>query len=202
MTFPVHEVIFFAFAAIVVFAALMVITARNPVHSVLFLVLAFVGSSVLWMLMQAEFLSLVLIFVYVGAVMTLFLFVVMMINIDLAVMREKFVRFLPVAMIVTLAFVIMLLWVLNPRHFSIAHTLPVHYAATYSNVRVMGMALYTDYVLPFELAAVILLVAIIAAISLAFHGRKPNTKVQDIAAQHAVSKRDRLKIISIEAEKK
>lgn len=201
MTFPIHQVVFFIFSAVVIAAALMVITSRNPVRAVLFLVLAFFASSVLWMLLQAEFIALLLIFVYVGAVMTLFLFVVMMLNIDLSAMREKFVRFLPLSVMVMLSVVALLFLVLGPHHLNVASVLPQSYGPHYNNVQVLGTLLYTDYILPFEIASAILLVSIISAIALAFHGRKANTKTQNIDAQHAVRKADRLRIINMKSEK-
>jgi NADH-quinone oxidoreductase subunit J len=202
MTFPIYQVIFFVFASVAVASALMVIFLRNPVYAVLFLVLTFVSSSVLWMLLQAEFLSLTLLFVYVGAVMTLFLFVVMMINVDLATIQQQFVRFLPIGIVMFLLLLVMLIIIFDHKNFQAGMSLPVHYGANYSNVTAMGTLLYTKYLFPFELAAVLLFVAIIAAISLAFHGNKPGTKVQNLAAQHNVRKQDRLRIISMEAEKK
>jgi NADH-quinone oxidoreductase subunit J len=201
MTFPLYQVIFFFFAATAIFSALMVIVLRNPVHAVLFLILTFVASAVLWMLLQAEFLSLTLLFVYVGAVMTLFLFIVMMINIDLTKTKQQFVRYLPFGVVLMLFLLVMLVIAFNQKHFQAGNTLPIQFGTDYSNVTVMGSLLYTQYLFPFELAAVLLFVAIIAAISLAFHGRKPDSKVQNIAEQHKVRKQDRLQIISMKAEK-
>lgn len=201
MTFPINQVVFFVFSITLLFAATMVIVQRNPVRAVLYLVLAFFASAALWMLLQAEFLALVLIFVYVGAVMTLFLFVVMMINIDLSELREKFIRYLPVGIIVMILFVGILLLAFEPKHFQFASVLPTHYGANYSNTKAIGTLLYTDYLFPFEIAAVILLVAIISAISLAFHGRKPDTKSQNMAQQHDVKKEDRIRIVKMKVEK-
>src|SRR3990167_4006631 len=181
--FPVYQVTFFVLAAILLTAAVMVIISRNPVHAILFLVLAFVASSILWMMMQAEFLALVLIFVYVGAVMTLFLFVVMMLNIDLSKVREQFVRYLPLGIIVMLLLIASMVVAVSSKHFAIASDRLSFVSADVSNVKAMGSLLYTDYFYPFEIASVILLVAIIAAITLAFHGRKPNTKTQRVMKQ-------------------
>lgn len=186
-------VIFYVFAALLLVSAGMVIIARNPVHGVLFLVLAFFASSILWMLMQAEFLSLVLIFVYVGAVMTLFLFVVMMLNIDLVSLRKGFVRYLPLGILVVVLLLAIMVLALSSSHLlrDVSMTLrPVDY----SNVKELGAVLYTEYMYPFELAAVLLLVAIIAAISLAFRGRR-NRKVQNIAQQIAVRAKDRVQLV-------
>ncbi len=199
--FPVYEIIFFVIAAVLIAAAVMVIISRNPVHSILFLVLSFVASAVLWMMMQSEFLSLLLIFVYVGAVMTLFLFVVMMLNIDLSKIREKFVRYLPVGILVMLLLIVSMIVVLSPRYLSVVSGAIKSAPANYSNVKAMGTLLYTDYIFEFEIAAVILLVAIIAAITLAFHGRKANTKTQTIMKQLEANKKDRLQIIKMKPEK-
>lgn len=199
--FPIYQVIFFVFAAILVAAAVMVIAVRNPVHSILFLVLAFFASAVLWMMMQAEFLSLILIFVYVGAVMTLFLFVVMMLNIDLSKIREKFVHYLPVGVLVMLLLIASMVVVILPKHLGITATPLTPAPSDFSNVAAMGNLLYTHYIYPFEIAAVILLVAIIAAITLAFHGRKPHTKAQRIMQQLSVKKEDRLRIVKMKADK-
>jgi len=167
----VHNIIFYVFAVILLAAAVMVITSKSPVHAVLFLVLAFVASSVLWILIEAEFLALVMIFVYVGAVMTLFLFVVMMINVDLSKLKEGFVRYLPVGLAAMAVLVALMLYVISPSHFGMIKTLiPVDHLADYSNTKELGDILYTRYVYAFEIAAVLLLVSIIAAISLAFRG--------------------------------
>lgn len=201
--FPTYEIIFFFFAAMLVVSAGAVIFSRHPVRAVLFLVLAFFASSVLWMLLQAEFLALVLIFVYVGAVMTLFLFVVMMLNVDLSPMREKFVRFLPFALLVTVVFVGALAVSYLPHHMPhLAQVKLPKMPAEYSNTQELGVLLYTHYLYAFEIAGAILLVAIISAIALAFTGRKPDTKVQNVREQHAVTKASRLKIIKMQGEKK
>lgn len=200
-TFPTYQVVFYVFAALLVGSALMVVLTRNPVRSALFLVLSFFTSSVLWMMLQAEFLSLVLIFVYVGAVMTLFLFVIMMLNPDLSAMKARFVRYLPVVLLIFLAFVGLMYVMLEPSQLLSANAQLPNYGPNYSNVTAMGTLLFTRYLYPFELAAAILLVSIIAAIALAFHGKRPNTKSQRIAEQHLVTKADRLKIIKMESDK-
>lgn len=200
--FPIYKVVFFIFAAVLIAAAVMVITSRNPVRAILFLVLAFFASAVLWMMLQAEFLSLVLIFVYVGAVMTLFLFVVMMLNIDLSKLQEKFVRYLPFGLVVMVLLVGTMILVVSPKHLPATTSHLKLFPANYSNVKAMGILLFTDYLYPFEIAAVILLVAMIAAITLAFHGRKPNTKSQKISEQLKAQKKDRLRIVKMKAEKK
>ncbi len=196
---PIYQIIFYVFSIFLIVAAIMVITAHNPVRAVLSLVLAFFCSSILWIMLQAEFLGLVLIFVYVGAVMTLFLFVVMMLNVDLSKMREKFVKFLPATLLVGLLFLVALSLTLGAshiRHAALA-TLPAHY----SNTKALGHLIYTRYVYPFEIAGAILFVAIVAAITLAFHGRKPNTRRQKVSDQLSANKSSRLKVIKMKAEK-
>lgn len=200
--FPLYPVLFYVFAALTVAAGVMVVIARNPVHAVLFLVLTFFTTAVLWMLLRAEFLSLVLIFVYVGAVMTLFLFVIMMLDIDRARFREKFVHFLPIGLLILIALVGLMAFVVSPAHLGdSAKGLPA-VAADYNNTAEMGNLLYSDYIFPFEVAGLILLVAIIAAITLAFHGRRRNTKAQKISEQQSATKQDRLKVVTMKTENK
>lgn len=194
----IQNIVFIAFSIMLIFSAIMVICARNPVISALYLVYAFFNSAVLWMLLQAEFLSLVLIFVYVGAVMTLFLFVVMMLNIDTEVLRKGFVKYLPVGLLVVAIVVGMMIYILAPEHFSSLTAL--QQPADYSNTKALGVVLYTQYVYPFEIAAVLLLAAIIAAISLT-HTGKPRRKVQNVNAQLLANK-SRLRIIKMPSEKK
>lgn len=199
MAEAVYQVIFYLFTLILFGSAAMVIFSRNPVRCALFLVLAFFCSAVLWMLLEAEFLSLVLIFVYVGAVMTLFLFVVMMLNIDLASLKEGFVRYLPLGLLVLAVMVGVMLYVLNQRQFSEV-TMIVSHGPNYSNVAAVGSELFTHYFFEFEIAGLILLVAMIAAISLAFYGRKPGTKAQKIAKQLQAQKSTGLRIIKMKTE--
>lgn len=162
-----------------------------------FLVLAFFCSSILWMLIQAEFLSLVLIFVYVGAVMTLFLFVVMMINLDLESLKEGFVRYLPYAIIVLMLFLITMGFALTTPATFTHQTHITLFSSSHNNTRLLGELLYTKYLYAFELTGLILLVAIVASISLAFHGPQADVKTQKIRKQLAASKKDRLKIIKM-----
>ena len=177
-----RAVTFYFFAAVMIFAALRVITARNPVHSALFLVLAFFTAAGLWMLLEAEFLAIALVLVYVGAVMVLFLFVVMMLDINLDRLREGYWDYLVPALIVAGVMVAEMALVLGGRYFDLeGMPQPVPHAADYSNTRELGRLLYTDYVYPFEIAAVILLVAIVAAIALTLRHRK-DTKYVDPAA--------------------
>lgn len=189
-----QQVIFYIFSAILLFSGIMVITSRHPVRGILFLVLCFFASSALWMMVQAEFLALVLIFVYVGAVMTLFLFVVMMLNIDLAPLRQSFVRYLPLGVLVMTLLVALMLMVIGPKYFGLSHYQMTLNPANYSNVKQLGRVLYTYYTYPFELAAMLLLVAIIAAISLAFRGRH-GSKAQRISEQVAVRPQDRVRLV-------
>lgn len=159
----------------------------------------FFCSAVLWMLLQAEFLSLVLIFVYVGAVMTLFLFVVMMLDIDLAPLKEGFVRYLPLGLVVLAFMVGIMLFVLNSKQFSSA-TMVAPTGPNYNNTAVIGTELFTHYIYEFEIAGLILLVAMVAAISLAFYGRKPGTKSQKISQQLMANKASGLRVIKMKSE--
>ena len=195
-----EKFVFYVFAAVLVFAATMVITRRNPVHSVLFLVLAFFNAAGLWMLLEAEFLAITLVLVYVGAVMVLFLFVVMMLDIEVAEMRASFIKYMPIGILIGLLMIVELLLVVGPKHFGLdKYAAPARHGADYSNTKELGEMLYTNYLYPFEIAAVILLVAIVAAISLTLR-RRPDTRYQDPATQVVVKKKDRLKIVKVEAE--
>jgi len=195
--------LFYLFAAVTVVSAGMVITRRNPVHAVLFLVLAFVSSSVLWMLLEAEFLAIALVLVYVGAVMVLFLFVVMMLDVDLAALRAQFIRYLPLGLAIALVMAAEIFLVVGPSHFGLAdYPRPAPAAAGFSNTEALGMVLYTVYVYPFEIAAVILLVAIVAAIRLTLRHR-PETKYQKPERQVRVTKGpDRIRIVNMPSEAK
>ena len=180
----------------------MVITRKNPVHSALFLVLAFFNSAGLWMLAEAEFLAIALVLVYVGAVMVLFLFVVMMLDINIAELRAGFVRNAPVAILVAVAMVIELMLVVGPQRFGLgAIAAPAAKPAGYSNTEELGLALFTQHLYAFEIAAVILLVGIVAAIGLTMR-KRPETKSQDPSRQVTVKARDRLRVIKMDAEGK
>jgi NADH-quinone oxidoreductase subunit J len=199
MTF--QEFIFWFFAAILVFAALRVITARNPVHAALFLVLAFCTAAGLWIQLEAEFLGIALVLVYVGAVMVLFLFVVMMLDINIEKLREGFWSYLPIGAVVALLLVAEMALVLAGPWFWLSEApRPPASPAGYSNTKELGRLLYTDYVYPFELAAVILLVAIVAAIALTLRRRKRG-KYIDPAQQVRVRREDRVRMVSMPAEK-
>lgn len=191
-------VLFYVFSAVLIGAALAVITARNPVHSVLFLVLAFFTSAALWLLIEAEFLAIVLVLVYVGAVMVLFLFVVMMIDVDLATLREGFNRSLPLGIGVVLLIVLELSVVLGGNGFA-GEGGPVPLPAGGSNIRALGEVMYTQYVYPFEIASVILLLAIVAAIALTLR-RRPGRRVQNPGLQAKVRPEDRLRILKMPSE--
>lgn len=198
----VEQLIFYFFAAILVFAGSMVISSRNPVHAALFLVLAFFTSAALWLLLEAEFLAIILVLVYVGAVMVLFLFVVMMLDINLAPLREGFIKYLPVGALVALIIVIELALALGFRHFGLdVVPAPERFGSDYSNTKELGSILYTVYVYPFEIAAVILLVAIVAAIALTLR-RREDTKTQRPEQQVAVRREDRVRLVKMPVEKK
>jgi len=189
---------FYLFALITVFAASRVVTARNPVHSVLYLVLTFVSAAAIWLLLEAEFLAIVLVLVYVGAVMVLFLFVVMMLDINIDQVRHGFWKTLPVALFVGAAIVIelsLVLWVqFGPIKSADAPALPPNY----SNTEALGHLLYTDYIYPLEIAGVILLVAMVAAIALTLRHRK-DAKGQNPSLQVRVKPGDRLRIVQVDA---
>jgi len=198
-----EKFLFYVFALILIFAAVRVITVRNAVHAALFLVLAFFTSAALWLLIEAEFLAIVLVLVYVGAVMVLFLFVVMMLDTNVDPVREGFIKYLPVGATVALLIAIEMVLVLSSGHFSTDRYTLVTHAPDYSNTRELGSILYTFYVYPFEIAAVILLVAIVAAISLTMRRREgENVKSQNPSLQVRVSRDDRVRLVRMAAEKK
>lgn len=193
--------LFYILSAILVIAALRVVTARNPVHAVLFLVLAFFNASGLWLLLQAEFLAIALIVVYVGAVMVLFLFVVMMLDINLERLRQGFWGNLWLGGPIAVLMVVEMVAVLSARSFGPeALPVPAAPAAGYSNTKALGMAIYTDYVYPFELASVILLVALIAAVVLNLRQRRDNKQLNP-GEQIAIQRKDRVRIVSMPSEK-
>ena len=194
--------VFYFFAGVLVAAAVCVITARNPVHAALFLVLAFFTSAGLWIQLQAEFLAIVLVLVYVGAVMVLFLFVVMMLDINIERVRIGFWRYLPVGAVVALLLVAEMGFMVSGYYFSKEGAPPpAALPPGYSNTKELGRLLYTEYVYPFEIAAVILLVAIVAAIALTLRRRK-HTKYQDPSRQINVRRGDRVRIVPMASEKK
>ncbi|NMG15676.1 NADH-quinone oxidoreductase subunit J [Aromatoleum bremense] len=193
--------VFYVLAAIVIFAALRVITARNPVHAALFLVLAFFSAGGIWLLLAAEFLAVVLVMVYVGAVMVLFLFVVMMLDINLDRLRQGFWSYLPVGALIGVLLVVEMALVLGGRYFGLeAMPEPPAAQAGYSNTRELGRLLYTDYVYPFELASLLLLVAMIVAVTLTLRKRK-GVRYLNPSEQISVKRGDRVELISMPAEK-
>jgi NADH-quinone oxidoreductase subunit J len=195
------ETLFYTFAVILVAAGIAVITARNPVHSALSLVLCFCTSAVLWLLIEAEFLAIVLVLVYVGAVMVLFLFVVMMLDINIEELRRGFTRYAWLGVITTMVVIAEIVGVIFARRLGVDAT---HGAAplpaNYSNTTELGIALFTRYAYPIEIAAMLLLVAIIAAIALTMRRRK-GLKLQDISAQVAVRASDRVRIVKMKSER-
>jgi NADH-quinone oxidoreductase subunit J len=196
-----EALVFYSFGAVLLLSGLLVITARNPVHGVLFLVLAFFTASAIWLLLRAEFLAIALVVVYVGAVMVLFLFVVMMLDINLERVREGFWRNLPLALVVGGIMVAEMVAVLAGKYFDLMVSRPRVLPADYSNTKELGRLLYTDYVLAFEIAAVVLLVAIIAAISLTLRHRK-DTRSQDPSLQVKARPAERVRLVSMPSEPK
>ena len=193
--------VFYFLAVIMVVAALRVITARNPVHAALFLVLTFFIAGGLWLLLQAEFLAITLVMVYVGAVMVLFLFVVMMLDINLDRLREGFWSYLPVGALVGILMLVEMVMVLGGSYFGLeAMPAPPAAAETYSNTREIGRVLYTDYVYPFELASLVLLVAMVAAVALTLRKRKGLKSIPP-SEQVAVKREGRVELVKMKAEK-
>ncbi|AKE52991.1 NADH-quinone oxidoreductase subunit J [Kangiella geojedonensis] len=193
----VESLVFYLFASLTVLGAVGVITVRNAVQAVLCLVLTFFSAAVLWMLLEAEFLAVTLVLVYVGAVMVLFLFVVMMLDVDYASLKSGFTRYLPLGILVALALFGAIYWVIRSEVLGDMPE-PAKHSAEYSNVSVLGKLLYTEYFYAFEVAGVILLVAIVAAISLTFRGRR-DRRGQSVPVQHQASREERLRVVSMES---
>ena len=197
-----HTIFFYTFSAVLIGAALGVVFARNPVHSIMFLVLAFFQSACLWLLAEAEFLAIVLVLVYVGAVMVLFLFVIMMLEVTIEEVQRGLTRFAPLAIAIAIIMVgelVQLIWL---RSQGIEGSL--EFAPNpegYNNTKELGAVLYTEHVYAFEIAAVILLLAIVAAITLTMR-KRPGLKQQNISRQVAVRAKDRIRIVKMDAEKK
>lgn len=194
-----QQVIFYIFAAVLLFAATMVITVKNPVHAAMFLVLTFFNSAVIWLLAGAEFLGVALILVYVGAVMVLFLFVVMMLDINTVPLREGFIRYLPIGAAVALVMIVELVMVVGAQQVEPAVRIAAEAGPEVANTQALGVVLYTAYLYPFELAALVLLVAIIAAILLT-HRRRAGAKHQEVGRQVVVRKSDRLRVLNMPDE--
>lgn len=194
-----QDIVFYTLAIILLMAALRVITTRNPVYAALYLVLAFFTAAGIWLLLEAEFLAIALVLVYVGAVMVLFLFVVMMLDINLDKLREGFWNALPVALPVGGLMAIEMVMIVGFKNFGVDKvSAPAAHPADYSNTAELGRVLYTDYLLPFELASVVLLVAIIAAIALTLRERRESKSISP-AKQVLVKKADRLRIVKMDA---
>ena len=191
--------VFYFLAAVLVFASLRVVTLRNPVHAALNLVLAFFSASGIWVLLQAEFLAIALILVYVGAVMVLFLFVVMLLDINLDRLREGFWSYLPLGAIVALLIVAEMSLVLYARFSGVSESVAGQTGASFSNAKAVGRLLFTDYVYPFELASVILLVGIVAAVALTLRGKRKSKAVSP-SEQVFVKAKDRVRIVKMPAE--
>lgn len=191
--------IFYVFAAVLVFAAFRVITAKNPVHAVLYLVLSFFNSAVLWMLMKAEFLAVSLIVIYVGAVMVLFLFVVMMLDINFEALRKSFWKFLPVAGTVAAIMLAEMVLILTHRYAKIDNVVEPSFNT--ASAEVLGKLIYTQYFLPFQLSAVLLLVGMVAAIALTLRKRK-NTKYINPGNQIRIKREDRVRMVKMKSEPK
>ena len=191
-----ETLMFYLLSAMTIFAALRVITSRNPVHAALFLVLAFFSTAGIWMMLEAEFLALTLVLVYVGAVMVLFLFVVMMLDVNLERLRVGFWRWFPFAVVLAVILLVEMVFVLGSAQTAATGSQLAAHAANYSNTKELGRLIYTDYVYAFELAAVLLLVAIVAAIALTLRHRQ-GTKTQNQSQQIQVNRKDRVRLVSV-----
>ncbi len=197
-----HSIVFYVFAAVMLFGALGVVFSRNPVHAVMFLVFTFFNAAILWLLAEAEFLAIVLVLVYVGAVMVLFLFVVMMLEVDVEAAKRGLTRYAPLGIGLALIMAVELINVIWLRsQMPAAESGFKPNPEGYSNTEALGAVLYTEYVYAFEIAAVILLLAIIAAITLTMR-KRPGLKVQNIAKQVSVRAKDRIRVVKMDAEKK
>ncbi|MDB9751763.1 NADH-quinone oxidoreductase subunit J [Gammaproteobacteria bacterium] len=196
----IEQIVFYLFGGVLLLSASMVVIMRNPIHSALFLVLSFFASAAIWLLLQAEFLAITLVLVYVGAVMVLFLFVVMMLDINLVTVREGFARFLPVGITVAVFMIAAMGLVVSSDYFISDTYMPIKsIGLDYSNTKELGLTLYTQYLYQFEIAGAILLVAIIAAISLSMSKSKINKSISP-EQQVIVKKTDRLRVVKMKAE--
>lgn len=194
------QFVFYAFATVAVISGTMVVASKNPVHGALSLVLTFVAMAGVWIILQAEFLALILVLVYVGAVMTLFLFVVMMLTVGRTTLREGFVRYLPLGLLIVFMIVGLIFMIVGPNRFGLSHVpTPASFPSDYSNIADLGEVLYTKYAYPFEIAAVLLLTAIVAAIALT-HGKGKKHKKQSASKQIAVQAKDRFRLVDMKSE--
>lgn len=196
----IEQTVFYIFSALLLLSAGLMITVRNPVFAALFLILSFFSTSAIWLLLEAEFLAITLVVVYVGAVMVLFMFVVMMLDINLSALREGFARYLPIGGMVAISMALSMVLVINAGEFGLASDAVQRHGADYSNTKELGVALYTHYLYPFEIAGAILLVAIIAAIALTMRGPR-SSKAQKPGEQVIVKSTDRLRIIKMKSER-
>ncbi|MBT8108105.1 MAG: NADH-quinone oxidoreductase subunit J [Gammaproteobacteria bacterium] len=197
-----HSILFYVFATIMFGAAMGVVFSRNPVHAVMFLVFTFFNAAILWLLAEAEFLAIVLVLVYVGAVMVLFLFVVMMLEVDIEAAKRGLTRYAPLGIGLALVMAIELvnvIWLRAKVDAGASGFVPT--PEGYNNTEALGAVLYTEHVYAFEIAAVILLLAIVAAITLTMR-KRPGLKVQNVAEQVAVRAKDRIRVVKMDAEKK
>ena len=200
MTFD--QILFYVFSFWFIASSLAMIFSRNAAKAVLFLILSFFSAASIWILLEAEFLAITLILVYVGAVMVLFLFVIKMLNIDKSTLRAKFAGYLPLGLLVAAIIIAEMTLVLGGNQFGLdVIAAPARHAADYSNITVLAMQLYTTYIYPFELAAVLLLIAIIAAITLVRRNESTRKK-QSISEQVSVQAKDRMRLVSIASPKK
>jgi NADH-quinone oxidoreductase subunit J len=196
----IEQTVFYIFSALLLMSAGLMITVRNPVFAALFLILAFFSSSAIWLLLEAEFLAITLVLVYVGAVMVLFMFVVMMLDINLSAMREGFAKYLPIGALVAILMALSMGLVINAGEFGLVSDSIQRHSADYSNTAELGVTLYTHYLYPFEVAGAILLVAIIAAIALTMRSPR-SSKAQKPGDQVAVKSTDRLRIVKMKVER-
>jgi NADH-quinone oxidoreductase subunit J len=195
-----EKFLFYCFATLAVISAGLVVSRRNPVHAVLSLVVTFVSTAALWLLLEAEFLGIVLVLVYVGAVMVLFLFVVMMLDIDIATLRAGFIRYLPLGVLVAVIMLVELVLVVGPQNFGLsAFPAPPPAGLEVNNTHNLGIMLYTTNIYPVELAAVILLVAIVAAIRLT-HRHRADVRNPDPGEQVRVNRGDRVRLVKVASE--
>jgi len=196
-------ILFYVFAALSVISAFLVITSRHPVRAVVALVFTFIFAACTWLLLEVEYLALLLIVVYIGAVMVLFMFVIMMLDINVEFNRAGFVKHWPVAFVVTILVIALLVSVVGPSHFGLGVVAaPKPLPADYSSIKALGTALFSGYLYPFILSAVILLAAMIAGITLTFRGRRPGVRAQVPAEQIRVQPKDRLKVVKMKSEAK
>lgn len=198
----IETLVFYGFAILAVLSAIMVIVSKNSVRSVLFLIMAFFATGGVWMLLEVDFLAFTLLLVYVGAVMVLFLFVVMTLDVELAALREGFARHLPVGVLVAALVIAGLVYALINAEFGPGNLpTPIEHDVSYSEPRELGILLYSNYLYPFEIAGILLLVAIVAAISLTYRGKRSGNKAPNPESQVLVEKKDRLTVIKMEPSK-